>query len=227
MLLGLSPNRRLMKEEMQSPAMAHAAVTVPASHGRPMRTAAQTKRTIAAARPRQVFERPSKGWPSHNTIPPSIGCANRVPSRRAKGPVPHWLRRREQGFEGSLGAGRTFTLRMVSVSMTLSCMSSRLCPHIAKIPPVTGLRSASRRTSCTGGEACGHKADGQRRRRGGERDCPKAAQRMWRSRLGRRSSACWRGSLAGRTCSSWLGRLVGPALGLFRPFEITPSSVND
>ena len=43
------------------------------------------------------------------------------PGDAPKGPEPHWLRRQEQGSEGSLGAGRTFTLRMVSVSVSLPC----------------------------------------------------------------------------------------------------------
>jgi hypothetical protein len=72
-LLGSSPNRRLTKDERQSPAIAEAAASTPSRHGRLMRTAAQAARRTAAATPRQVLERPNRRWPSRNTIPPSIG----------------------------------------------------------------------------------------------------------------------------------------------------------
>src|ERR1700722_10582539 len=69
MLLGSSPNRRLMKDERPSPAIAEAATSAPSRQGRLMRIAAQAARRTAAPRPRQVLERPSRGWPSRNTIP--------------------------------------------------------------------------------------------------------------------------------------------------------------
>ena len=43
------------------PPMAEAPMSAPACHGRRMRTAVQAARTIAAASPRQVLERPSRG----------------------------------------------------------------------------------------------------------------------------------------------------------------------
>src|ERR1700722_41228 len=84
MLLGSNPNRLFTNDEKQSHAIAEAAASAPNRHDRLITSAAQAARSTAAARPRQVFERPRKGRPSHNTIPPSIGLASHVPSSRAK-----------------------------------------------------------------------------------------------------------------------------------------------
>ena len=83
------------------------------------------------------------------------------PADAPKGPEPHWLRQREQGFEGSLGTGRTFTLRMVSARCRYLACHGRYVGTLQKIPPVTALlskgltaaqRDEARRTVLTPGE---------------------------------------------------------------------------
>ena len=158
MLLGSSPNRRLTKDETQSPTIAEAAASAPSCHAKLITTAAQTARSTAAARPRQVFERPSRGWPSHNTIPRRSGAQIAAPASAPIGPAPHWLRRREQGFGGSPGRGRTFTFMMVDRSRCRhpTRMSSRLCRRVAKNttrhrPPQQRINGCAARRSATHG----------------------------------------------------------------------------
>ena len=142
MLLGSGPNRRLTKDETQSPAIAEAAASAPSCHDKLMTTAAQAARSTAAATPRQVFERPSRGCPSHNTIPPSIGRANRGPSKRANrggAPLATPTRTRLWRIARAWADIHFYDGISVSVSPPYAHVIAVVSAHCKEIPPVTAL----------------------------------------------------------------------------------------